>query len=250
MSPALVSRSASGLVRPRDVTKLVGKPAGIAVHWAGEAQRLGNHTQCVSRWRDWQAFHMGSRGWSDIAYNWGVCDHGNLFVGRGWGIRSAANGTDSANDRYLAVCWMGGEGEIPSARALATIEFLIQDCRLRGAGMDVQPHRHFYSTACPGPVLSSHTGIWRNLPLALASRPVSKPSAVPGFPLKPYQFYGPGGVLSGAGLKAWQRRCGITADGDYGPVTKATARRVQREHALSQDGLIGPRTWAAAWDEK
>lgn len=243
----MVSRKAARLVRPRDVTKLVGKPAGVAVHWAGEAQRLGNHTQCVTRWRDWQAFHMHTRGWSDIAYNWGVCDHGYLFVGRGWGIRSAANGTNPANDRYLAVCWMGGEGETPSAHALSTIEALIQDCRRRGAGMDVQPHRHFFDTACPGEVLTAHTGVWRNMPVPAASKPVSKPSPAPRFPLRAGQFYGPGGVLSGVALAVWQRRVGVTADGDYGPVTAAAARRIQRDHALGQDGLIGPKTWAAAW---
>lgn len=253
---ATVSRKAARLVRPKDVTKLIGKPAGVAVHWAGEAQRLGNHTQCVTRWREWQAFHMGAKKWSDIAYNWGVCDHGYVFVGRGWGIRSAANGTNPANDRYLAVCWMGGEGETPSAHALSAIESLIQDCRRRGAGMDVQPHRHFFNTACPGPMLSDHTGIWRNLPMPRKpSAPASAPAKAPAFPLAVGWAYGPpparvGVATHGSGLKVWQARAGIPADGDYGPVTAAAARRIQREHALGQDGLIGPKTWAAAWDAR
>ena len=44
--------------------------------------------------RAWQAFHMDDRGWSDIAYNSGVCPHGVRFEGRGARVRSGANGTE------------------------------------------------------------------------------------------------------------------------------------------------------------
>ncbi len=35
----------------------------------------------------------------------------------------------------------------------------------------------------------------------------------------------------------------ITCDGRYGPRTKAAVASYQREHSLSNDGIIGPNTW-------
>lgn len=165
MRPVVDSRAACGLRSPRDVSKDVHpEHGGLAVHWGGERLRLGNHEQCRATWRQWQALHMDPpRDWVDIAYNWGACDHGHLLTGRGWGVRSAANGTNDANERFLAVCWLGGPGESPSALALGAIEYLVQYVRGRGAGREVRPHSHFYPTACPGPVLTAHTQTWARL---------------------------------------------------------------------------------------
>ena len=37
----------------------------------------------------------------------------------------------------------------------------------------------------------------------------------------------------------------IDVDGDFGTVTKACVCRFQREHGLSEDGIVGAKTWAA-----
>lgn len=50
---------------------------------------------------------------------------------------------------------------------------------------------------------------------------------------------------SGELVRIVQARCGIDADGVFGPLTEAAVRRFQREHALVPDGIVGPRTWAA-----
>lgn len=78
--------------------------------------------------------------------------------------------------------------------------------------------------------------------------------AAPSFPGRP--FYGPRSKGGNPGhsryLAQWQKQMSrrgwrITADGYYGPQTEAVARAFQKEKGLSVDGLIGPRTWAAAW---
>jgi hypothetical protein len=43
-----------------------------------------------------------------VAHNRVVCRHGYVF-GRGFGIRSAVNGTKAANDRYFAVCFLAND---------------------------------------------------------------------------------------------------------------------------------------------
>lgn len=164
MRPVVDTRAECNLRRPRNVSKAVwpGR-GGLAVHWGGETLNVVNHEQCRAIWKQWQVLHMDAKGWADIAYNWGVCQHGHLLTGRGWGVRSAANGTDDANNRFLAACWLGGPGEHPSALALGAFEYLVQYCRGRGAGRAVMPHSAFYATQCPGPVLTAHAEVWARL---------------------------------------------------------------------------------------
>lgn len=44
---------------------------------------------------------------------------------------------------------------------------------------------------------------------------------------------------------AIQRKLGLSADGVYGPMTRAAVKRFQRSHGLQADGVVGPQTLAA-----
>jgi peptidoglycan hydrolase-like protein with peptidoglycan-binding domain len=54
-----------------------------------------------------------------------------------------------------------------------------------------------------------------------------------------------GNGASGSSVSAIQRALGITADGVYGPKTRAAVRRFQRREGLAVDGVAGPATLAA-----
>ncbi len=54
-----------------------------------------------------------------------------------------------------------------------------------------------------------------------------------------------GNGASGSSVAAIQRALGITADGVYGPRTRAAVRRFQRREGLAVDGVAGPATLAA-----
>lgn len=91
----------------------------------------------------------------------------------------------------------------------------------------------------------------------------------PRFPLPAGHYFGPksGPKKSVSGfyhkphkgnpdLKKWQERMrgrgwhGIgTPDGLYGPKTSTVSRQFQKSKNLLVDGKIGPKTWAAAWEE-
>lgn len=112
------------------------------------------HDKCAAKVRGIQAFHMDRRRWDDIAYSFVVCPHGAIYEGRGWGVRTAANGTDFGNDHYFAACYLGGEGDPFTEEAKQAYRFLEWAFRQRyGRDPEVRPHSSFKTTACPGPAI-------------------------------------------------------------------------------------------------
>ncbi len=171
------TRSVLGLVRPRSLSLRIRPAAGgSAVHYGGPAQRLSGagHEACRRRWREWQSYHMTQRRWVDIAYTGGFCDHGRALAGRGFGVRTAANGTNDANDRFYAVVWLGGAGETPTSAALDALEWWVREAREQGgAGTAVQVHRDFVSTSCPGAPLTAHARRLHDRPVPPAAGELS-----------------------------------------------------------------------------
>lgn len=53
----------------------------------------------------------------------------------------------------------------------------------------------------------------------------------------------------GDDVVGWQRICGVTADGFFGPKTKAATKHWQSSRGLQADGIVGPRTRAKALEE-
>jgi hypothetical protein len=52
----------------------------------------------------------------------------------------------------------------------------------------------------------------------------------------------------GSAVKILQKQLGITADGDFGPKTKAAVIAFQEKHSLKAEGVVGPATWNALED--
>jgi hypothetical protein len=128
---------------------------GVAVHYSGmNADEQRDHRNCAARVRAIQAFHMDGRGWNDLAYNHVFCGHGYVFVGRGFGARSAANGTVAANDRYFAVCFLGddskGRDDVTRDARVMLARLVMEYRRRYPKARQVRPHSAFTATACPG----------------------------------------------------------------------------------------------------
>ena len=151
-----VSRAQWQARPPRDETPLKqAQVKGCAVHYsASNADEQANHLNCAGRVRAIQNYHMDTRGWNDIAYNFVVCKHGYIFVGRGWYTRSAGQGTNAGNDQYLAVCFLGddtaGRDDVTADGRAAFKRVFARFKVWYGRKAVLKPHSYFTATSCPG----------------------------------------------------------------------------------------------------
>lgn len=81
----------------------------------------------------------------------------------------------------------------------------------------------------------------------------SKPTAPSGSaPKWPGRYITQPPIMTGSDVRTWQKQMrargwDIDVDGVYGPASEDIARAFQAEKGLAVDGVVGPRTWAAAW---
>lgn len=165
---------------------------GFTIHHNGPAARcIGQpHARCVAFWGAVVAYHTSSppkgKGWSGVAYSFGVCPHGQRFTGQGWNRRQFANGADlvgadDGNDAswYTILAFVGGgpgtgfPEEIPTPEMIAGVAALIEEGRRTVCcGSRVLPHNAFKRKACPGPTFVALAQRWND-------QPISTPTTTP-----------------------------------------------------------------------
>ena len=150
---------------PADRSHLPGLSgsAGFGVHYNGPRMVLRRHDDCYAAVAGIRRFHVHTRGWLDIAYNFLACPHGYLFEGRGWDRRSAANGTNEGNGWGHAVMGLLGAGQDPPHEMLAAVSDLARRHDTRYGRVSLRPHSAFKATECPGDPLRAWvaSGEWR-----------------------------------------------------------------------------------------
>jgi|GEM_PF-5281423 len=130
-----------------------------------------HHSAGTNTASDWDAvvrniwhFHVVTRGWADIGYNWLIAPTGQLYEGRGDGIKGAH--FCGTNSNTVGICMMGNYMTIgPSGYAVQTLEQLLtwtaQKWHIqpevkhlhRVSGLELyglSGHRDGCSTLCPG----------------------------------------------------------------------------------------------------
>ncbi len=251
MSPTIISRAGWDARPPkRRFTSLKKwRVQGIVLHHSG----VKNAPKGVTAVKAYERFHMDSRGWNAIAYNWLVDEEGVIYAGRGPSVVSGA--TKGWNSRTESICFTGwGDVKVPEA-ALKSIKWLIADIQHRYDNkLWVKGHRDVGNSTCPGnwlydwlksgmpervedPVnvdwdgVSAHLEGLKNIVLAspLSKRKRSRGEAVRAVQqrLKDLGFE-PGGI-----------------DGIYGYNTKRAVKMFQVRYAsfLKVDGVVGGNTW-------
>ena len=123
------------------------KPTEIVVHHTGVDYPGLTPRQIMQRTRD---FHVNTKGWTDIAYNFMLDPDGDLWEGRGLKHRPGA--TKGQNHRTMAVCVMGNYSEqffsLQLQQSLATT---IQAVKFTHHRINtVSAHSRWAATDCPG----------------------------------------------------------------------------------------------------
>jgi peptidoglycan hydrolase-like protein with peptidoglycan-binding domain len=259
MTFAPVYREAWGAKPPERRQPLIAATQrGIAIHYSGMlADEVSSHDDCAGRVRAIQDYHMRIRGWADIAYNFLACHHGIVFEGRGWAVRSAAQGTADGNSFYHAVCFLGGDrdkrDDVTAYGRVALAGVVIAQRRLYPHARAILPHSAFHPTSCPGDELRQW--ITQDAPAPQYPtpslprlRPLPEAEPYPGYPL----MLRPPPYVSGPAAWKWQRKMAVRGwllkvDGMYGPQSATACRAFQAEKHLTVDGVVGPVTWHATW---
>lgn len=227
-------------------TNINPESGGVAWHYEGPKMGTWPHDQCAGKVRQIQAFHMGpQRGWVDIAYTAVVCPHGYIFEARGTGIRTAAQGTNTGNQTYYAVCGLLGEGDALTAQMIEAYKRATNWLRSQGrAATRVKPHRFFHSTGCPGALVIAEALQWDSKPIpepatSVDSHPHTLPllgrgQANPQWAVRDVQ----GHLNYAYRLHPEISRLAIT--GIWDERTDIRFRDWQRRTGLKVDGLCGP----------
>lgn len=120
--------------------------------------------QCVLNVRVAQTFHIESKGWDDIAYNFLVGGDGNVYEGRGWGVVGAH--TFNYNIMSIGISFIGTFNTVAPTKAqihAATklIEFGVENGHIR-KDYKLLGHRQCVKTESPGEVLYNIIKTWEH----------------------------------------------------------------------------------------
>jgi N-acetylmuramoyl-L-alanine amidase len=184
------------------------------IHTAwGSRTRFVTHYSSADREQSVRAiqnFHMDTRGWVDIGYNFLVDYHGNIFEGRGWdtiGAHAQGHNTES-----IGVCHIGKNGDHTMV-SLRSIRWLYDLATVRGGGraLRMNGHRDVGSTDCPGDLLEA----W-----VKSGMHVDLPTPVPGSTPHPLLE---DGVLGPNTTRLWQHVMHTPEDGIISDPSKLVA---------------------------
>lgn len=202
----IISRDEAGLKPPSKRGKMASKLDRIFAHWMGPAfpEQMDDYKIMQSV----QRYHMGTKGWSDIAYSFTIGREinpadgkANKFEARGLNTFGAHTFTEN-NDSY-GIAFLIGVGEKPTEAQWQAFTELVEYIRLNhgntaipAADIVVMGHTHDKqvdgkgtATSCPGPDLTPRVWEYNHArdfrPQDVAPNPEPAPAPMPPMPGSP-----------------------------------------------------------------
>ncbi len=241
-----LSRSDWGAAQPRHRTPMGSNPKGIALHWVGArlhpTRTPADITQSIQR------YHMKTKNWSDIAYQELVGMDGTALAGRGFGIRSAANGGRWLNKKYGAICLLMGPGQEPSDAMIKQARHRIDEWRRRyPRATEIVAHGDLKKTSCPGRSIVEliRSGAFDPGNPPPGELPTPHPSSGYPVPTETLRRSNKGNDVKWLQHQLNRNGFNLAIDGHFGWLTWRATRMYQRRNGLTPDGIVGPKTLSA-----
>ncbi|XP_008543485.1 peptidoglycan-recognition protein SC2-like [Microplitis demolitor] len=160
----IISRQEWGARLPKEppMNLTINPPAFIVIHHSGRGVGCTTQALCQAQVRSFQDFHIDFRKWDDIGYNFLIGEDGNVYEGRGWGIKGAH--FPAYNARSLGICFIGNfDKKIPAPAAINTAKNFLDYAVTLGklqSNYTLIGHRQGRSTTCPGDKLFELIQSW------------------------------------------------------------------------------------------
>lgn len=157
----IISRDSWGARRTSSSSYIRVPVPNIYIHHT-VTNPCSSFSECISRMKQIQNYHMDNRGYADVGYSFLVGEDGKIYAGRGWG-RVGAH-TEGYNSRGFGISFIGNFMTLaPNTLALNAAKALIQ-CGINNGKIstsyDLYGHRDLKATACPGDKLYDIIKSW------------------------------------------------------------------------------------------
>ncbi|XP_065163370.1 peptidoglycan-recognition protein SC2-like [Atheta coriaria] len=141
---------------------LTERPAPYVVIHHSATRSCFSEAKCKRLVKSFQNFHMDTRKWDDIAYNFVIGQDGNVYEGRGWGLTGSH--ATSYNKFSVGICIAGTFTDyLPNEKAMNALKQLINYGVVTGEIKDdykLIGHRQATATECPGKTLYETLQSW------------------------------------------------------------------------------------------
>lgn len=221
-------------------------PIGVVVH-----HTTGSPSSPWDRVRQHDKYHVKTRGWRSIAYNWLVSgETGEIFEGRGWKQGAATKGQ---NSKTTSISYIGSGDDLTETGKEAILTVVEAMRKEYGDHLWVKCHRDFGTTYCPGDGLADwiHSGMpMTNTPTALDwdVRLEEMESLGVDFRRKPLHRGSRGKNVATLQARLNERiNAQLVVDGIFGRATQKAVREFQANFPIRKDGKVGPVTWRYLW---
>lgn len=160
--PTILQRSQWGARFPKLVENITEPVGTVVIHHTYLPSACYNRSECVKAMQNMQNYHMDTRGWNDIGYNFVVGGDNMVYTGRGWGVVGAH--APPYNYKSVGISIIGDYREtLPSEETLRATRDLIR-CgislgKIRG-DYQLIGHRQARQTECPGDALFNEIQTW------------------------------------------------------------------------------------------
>lgn len=156
------------------------------------------------------------------------------FPGPGWVPDSPPGaGVAARAAQLLPVLWRHGPGTFKTEQTAG--RWITYRATQMGSKRGVVAFREIAPAMAP-----TLTSTPAPAPVRPAARPAPSPAPASSVSLPTLRM-----GSKGPDVVTLQRKLGVKADGDFGPITYRAVRTYQQRNGLTVDGIVGPQTWAS-----